>query len=317
MYRSFGDTILIGGVCLFASWTVFCFVSIFLDSRFSDLMLWCFVPLLFGLLIWSFCLRGLTQSGGHVVGRNSGLIPTPAPQGKLNWVLWSVVVIAYILCIVDAPYWIAWVALLCATFMVFCRAFTPGKKKSAPFIPCSTSTWNRIGVLCLIALGAVLVAFTHRSELDDSQYLNFVVTALDYPLEPLYSHSGLWLDRNVPLELPIYRFHSYELLVAALSHAFGVEHKVFYYMILPPIFGGVAILVHWRLAQYLMARHAFSVLLAWLVLIIALGESHRAFGNFAFVRLFQGKSILVSVALPLCLLLGLRYAEAPDWRTPG
>ena len=131
---------------------------------------------------------------------------------------------------------------------------------------------------------------------------------------PLYSHSGLWQDHSVPLELPIYRLHAYELLVATLSEVFGVDHKIFYYMILAPMFGAVAILVHWRLAQHLIPRHAIAMVVAWLVLIIALGQSHREFGNFAFVRMYQGKSILVTVALPLCLLLGLRFAEAPDWR---
>ncbi|MEZ7944149.1 MAG: DUF6077 domain-containing protein, partial [Halioglobus sp.] len=81
-----------------------------------------------------------------------------------------------------------------------------------------------------------------------------------------------------------------------------------------PIFGGIAVLVHWKLAQHLVPQYAFSVLLAWLVLMIALGESHREFGNFAFVRLFQGKSLLVTIGLPLCLLLGLRFAEFPDGR---
>ncbi len=137
---------------------------------------------------------------------------------------------------------------------------------------------------------------------------------MDFPLEPLFSHSGLWQDPKVPLELPIYKFHTYELLVAALSDVFGVHHKTLYYLILAPIFGGIAVLVHWKLAQHLVPQYAFSVLLAWLVLMIALGESHREFGNFAFVRLFQGKSLLVTIGLPLCLLLGLRFAEFPDGR---
>jgi hypothetical protein len=158
------------------------------------------------------------------------------------------------------------------------------------------------------------VAVTHRVDPDDSQYLNFVVTAMDFPLEPLFSHSGLWQDPKVPLELPIYKFHTYELLVAALSDVFGVHHKTVYYLILAPVFGGIAVLLHWKLAQHLVPQYAFSVLLARLVLMIARGESHREFGNFAFVRLFQGKSLLVTIGLPLCLLLGLRFAEFPDGR---
>lgn len=180
--------------------------------------------------------------------------------------------------------------------------------------PTPSSNWQKISVTTLVIFGAILVAITHRSDLDDAQYLNFVVTAMDFPSEALFWHSGLWQDHSTPLEMTIYRLHSYELLVAALSYTFGVDHKIFYYLVLPPIFGSVAVLLHWRLARYLLPRHALSILLAWLVLIIALGESHRTFGNFAFVRLYQGKGLLVTVALPLCLLLGLRFAETPDWR---
>ena len=158
------------------------------------------------------------------------------------------------------------------------------------------------------------MAITHRVDQDDAQYLNFVVTAMDFPFEPIFSHSGLWQDPKVPLESPVYRFHTYELLVAVLSHALSVDHKVLYYLILAPIFGGIAVMVHWKLARYLVPQYAFLVVLAWFVLLIALGDSHREFGNFAFVRLYQGKGLLVTIGLPLCLLLGLRFAETPDGR---
>lgn len=118
----------------------------------------------------------------------------------------------------------------------------------------------------------------------------------------------------MPLEYPIYRLHSYELLVAALSQVTGVDHQTIYYLALPALFGATAVLVHWQLARYLLPRGAISILIIWLTLIIASGETHRAFGNFAFVRLFQGKALLVTIALPFCLLLGLRFAELPGWR---
>ena len=165
----------------------------------------------------------------------------------------------------------------------------------------------------LILFGMVLVAITHRPDPDDAQYLNFVVTAMDFPFESLFSHSGLWQDSNVPLESPIYRFHTYELLVAVLSDAFSVNHKTVYYLILAPIFGGIAILVHWRLAQYLAPQYAFSVLLAWLVLVLVLGDSHREFGNFAFVRLYQGKGLLVTIGLPLMSSVRFTIRRIAQW----
>ena len=303
---------LIGGICLFASWTVFCHVMVSVEAGFADLMAWCFVPVVAGLVLTALCLDG-PSSGGNTAGEaNAPPLIAPGLQAGLPWVLLGTATFTLLLNVLGAPYWVTWIILAGTAGLVFRVAAVAFGNESALAVP--GWRWQRAGAVLLVIAGAVLVAITHRANMDDAQYLNFMVTALDFPSEPLFSHSGLWRDQSVPLELPIYRFHTYELLSAALSQTFGVNHKVFYYMVLAPILGGVAVLVHWRLAQYLVPRQAFAFLLLWFVLIIALGESTRAFGNFAFVRMFQGKGPLVTIALPLCLLLGLRFAELPDWR---
>ena len=312
MNRSFGDGILFLGVGLFGSWTVFCYVIVLFESSFSDLKMWSFAPFIVGLGIGVLCMgKFVTANVGHI-----GEVTTPALTSSGNsGVVWALLVSALsvvTLRTLDIPYWSVWLMLLCASILVFRIVSTSAAIVNE--LPVSRSRFQRPGIAALILLGMLLVAITHRVDPDDAQYLNFVVTAMDFPFEPLFSHSGLWQDPNVPLESPIYRFHTYELLVAALSDAFGVDHKIFYYLILAPIFGGIAALVHWRLAQYLVPQYAFSVVLAWFVLIIALGDSHREFGNFAFVRLYQGKALLVTIGLPLCLLLGLRFSEMPDGR---
>jgi hypothetical protein len=312
MNRSIGDAVLIGGLCLFASWTVFCHVLVSTDSSFSDLMAWCFVPVVVGIVLSALCLD---QPGRGDAPR---AVPAASPgvarrQGaNFTGLLFALAGFTLLLNILGAPYWAVWVVMVFTAGLVFHGAAVSVAGEEA--LPAPNWYWQRVGATGLVVAGAVLVAITHRANIDDAQYLNFVVTALDFPSEPLFSHSGLWRDQSVPLELPIYRFHAYELLSAALSQTFGVDHKIFYYMVLAPILGGVAVLVHWRLAQYLVPRHAFAFLLLWLALIIALGESNRSLGNFAFVRMFQGKGPLVTIGLPLCLLLGLRFAELPNWR---
>ena len=312
MNRAVGDSCLVAVVCFLGSWTVYCYAMVLSVSSFSDLMAWSFVPILTALGTWAVCTgRSALVDTSRIVGITQPVL-TSAPNTGALWALVALIICALTLRIFDNHYWPVWLFLLCASILVFRTASTSAALYSEA--PVETPNWQRVGIVVLALFGLVLVAITHRPDQDDSQYLNFVVTAMDFPLEPLFSHSGLWQDPNVPLELPIYKFHTYELLVAALSDVFGVHHKTLYYLILAPIFGGIAVLVHWKLAQHLVPQYAFSVLLAWLVLMIALGESHREFGNFAFVRLFQGKSLLVTIGLPLCLLLGLRFAEFPDGR---
>ena len=310
MHRSFGDSVLIAGACLFASWTAFCYVLVLFELSFSELRAWSFVPFAIGLVIMALC-KEKAVSPYH-----RGIETVNQPSASINihpksvWLLLILTLTAVTLRSLDLVYWLVWVILLSTSIIVFRAVSAPVVK--CPQVMIVRSNWVTVGIAALMVFGAALVAFTHRPDQDDSQYLNFVVTAIDFPFDPLFSHSGLWQEPGVPLEQPIYRFHTYELLIAALSDIFNVPHKTLYYLILAPIFGGIAVLVHWRLAEYLVPQYALSVLLAWLVLIIALGASHQEFGNFAFVRLFQSKSLLVTIGLPLCLLLGLRFAEVPD-----
>ncbi|MEZ5572136.1 MAG: DUF6077 domain-containing protein [Halioglobus sp.] len=313
MKRSIGDLLLIGGASLFASWTLYCYVMVLFGLGFHDLMTWSLLPLIGGVLLTILCTDSATNPDSPSSGRVSA-IRSPA-KGK-PWYIGTLGILAtavVILFHLDAAYWLVWVLLLCSSLVVLRITFTTGVYGQTP-LPQQTSKLEGFAVAALMIICAVLTAVVHRSDLDDSQYLNFIVTALDFPVEPLFSHSGLWADHSVPLELPLYRFHSYELWIAALSQITGVDHKIFYYLVLPPLFAAAAALVHWRIARHLLHRHALLFVLIWLVLLLALGESHRAFGNFAFVRLYQGKSLLATAALPLCLLMGLKFSETPGWR---
>ena len=193
------------------------------------------------------------------VGQASGVtapVFTSSSNSGLVWALLVVAVFVVTMHIFDIHYWSVWILLLCASILVFRTVLNLSPPSIANY-----RSQDRIGngsaIGTLILFGMVLVAVTHRPDPDDAQYLNFVVTAMDFPFESLFSHSGLWQDPNVPLESAIYRFHTYELLVAALSDVFGIDHKTVYYLILAPIFGGIAILVHWRLAQYSGASICF------------------------------------------------------------
>ena len=93
--------------------------------------------------------------------------------------------------------------LTIASILVFCTVSISAAPHNEP--PVVRPNWQRVGIGALVLFGVVLVAITHRVDPDDAQYLNFVVTAMDFPLEPLFSHSGLWQDPKVPLELPIYQ----------------------------------------------------------------------------------------------------------------
>lgn len=313
MKRPIGELFLLGGICFFASWTVLCYAIVISGSSFQDLVTWWPLSIVSGLFFTWLCVKAAIPTAIPPRSQQSRLTTPDRIAGVRAWIPMLLVASLTALRLAEVPYWAFWIVFLMASTMVLYWVYITDEYHVL-LSPPPNNGRGRIGLFALVLLGATLAAITHRPDIDDTLYLNFVVSSLDFPFDSLYSHSGLWLDKGVPLEMPLYRFHSYELLVAAISHVLNVEHKVIYYLVLPCFFGGAAIIVHLRLAQYLLPGRSLAFLVVWLVLIIALGESHRSFGNFAFVRLFQGKAVLVTVMLPLCLLLGLRFAEIPDWR---
>ena len=50
------------------------------------------------------------------------------------------------------------------------------------------------------------------------------------------------------------------------------------------------------------------------LVLVAAGETHRWYGNFSFVRMWQGKAIFLSVFMPLVYAYALRFAVRPNLR---
>ena len=206
MNRAAGDSCLIAGVCFFGSWTVYCYAMVLSASSFSDVMAWSFVPIVTALGIWAVCTgRGASVDKSRTGSKQQPAVASAPTTGAL-WALVALIICALTLRIFDNHYWPVWLFLLCASILVFRTASTSAALYSEA--PVETPNWQRVGIVVLALFGLVLVAITHRPDQDDSQYLNFVVTAMDFLFKPLFSHSGLWQDSGVPLEATIYGFHT-------------------------------------------------------------------------------------------------------------
>ena len=167
----------------------------------------------------------------------------------------------------------------------------------------------RDGALLAAALLAAVAGtlLSHRPDADDYHYLDMC-----FRLREGIDHSILanWraADDSNPA-MAIYIWHPYEMLVAALSQAFHLPVLTVYYLIMPPA-GAVLIVAVWYVcAHEFTPKDAVWVVAMALVVAFCWGEIHRAPGNFAFVRLFQGKSWLANVGGPLFFWLGLRWAR--------
>jgi hypothetical protein len=169
----------------------------------------------------------------------------------------------------------------------------------------------------LFALAAACVLYAlcvHRPDADDSFYVNVAVAAVDHPELPLLARDTLHGRFDLPIHFPVYRLHSFELVIGAVTWITGIPAiRVFH-------FGATAIgaflvpLAYAALFRRLVPKHWLWASVAVVVVLAAPGETHRWYGNFAFVRMWQGKAFFLFVFMPLIWLAGLRFALRPDRR---
>jgi hypothetical protein len=187
--------------------------------------------------------------------------------------------------------------------------------------PLRQSVKNRRAETFLWALSLVCVAGTllvHRFDIDDAFYINVAVAAADDPSRVLFASDTLLGIPGLAIHNPAHRILTLELLNAAVSRLSGIPAIVCLHVLTA---GFVALLI--PLAQARLFRRLLPQPLAWTAAVLATtailwcaGDTHRSFGNYAFVRAWQGKAIFLTVALPLIYAYGIRFSatgSSRDW----
>ena len=166
-------------------------------------------------------------------------------------------------------------------------------------------------VVLLVALAALTVTLVaNNPNSDDSAYVDFAVSALDHPDRPLLRFDGMHGEPDLPLFRTYYRLHSYELLTALFASYSGLEPLAFYHLMFPGLFALLFVASHWLALRFFFGENtaAAGLVIVFLALLVWGGSGH-AFGNFGFVRLFQGKAALVMFAVPALFYYSMRTSK--------
>ncbi len=156
--------------------------------------------------------------------------------------------------------------------------------------------------LLLISLvGALLGLLSFRPDPDDFYYAPNAVYYLKNPgasmgfiVHFIQSESPI-ISRVWGTSLP------YEYARAAVAYITGADFLTVYYFFTSTLVGGIIPLSYfYLLAQLTNSIHkaVFGTFVA-VALVLFMGDTHRAPGNFAFVRAFQGKTLLIAAGIPL------------------
>jgi hypothetical protein len=175
---------------------------------------------------------------------------------------------------------------------------------------------GREGILWALGLAcAALALASHRDDRDDAFYANLAAAMADAPADPILRDDTLHGIAGLPIHHPAYRLHSFEALAGALAFATGIPAIAVSHLALAALGALLVPLAQARLFRLLTPRTWPWSVFALLVVFVAAGDAHRSWGNYALVRMWQGKSYLLCIFLPLVQAYALEFGLAPSRRS--
>lgn len=173
---------------------------------------------------------------------------------------------------------------------------------------------NLLFLLSLGLVGSIISLIANRPDADDYYYIPNAVfytqnpnTLMGFEVHYLFSSTPLasfaWATSN-----------AYEYIQALIAFGFRIDFLSVYYLLMPAIAGFMIPLAFFLAIIHFSdnVRSAIAGTLITVCVLLLLGETHRTFGNFSFVRIFQGKSILLSLGIPLFIAFSIDYFAKPS-----
>jgi len=204
-------------------------------------------------------------------------------------------------------YSVAWLAGALAVTVTRLRARRRAPPRERP------SVWPVTAVALLALLGGLASLAAIRPALDDANYAARAVYFLAHPDAPLDRalHGHALLD--FPLVFPLLLTYTSELFWAYLAHLLGVPFLDVYHLAVPFV-GGALIPLAWFLALHRFIRSPAAAVVGAAAVMAYLaidGVSHQGFGNYAFVRIWHGKALLLSLVVPVFIAFALDWLDRP------
>jgi len=296
-------------VVFFGLWTLLCHSCVFLRLPFQTLCL---------LAPWIFLAAAalsflLLRDGTKQIPLGAKLDPGNAGgvSGKRTQGIWQAACAIPIVLFLGSSYDVFWGLSLgfLAVSVIRLRPWVPAQiTEPAPVT-------RRTGlILCSLAVTSMTLVFiAHRPDADDAFYVAVAADAVSHPELPVLAKDPMYGDHRLPLLLPVYAFSSIELLNGYLARTFGGEPILWAHTCMPLVLGALLPLAWAAFFRTLTRRWILPTGFVMIILLL-LGEHHQSIGNFAFVRMFQGKAAFVSVMMPCLYALAFRFSATSSFR---
>jgi len=297
MLRKIISTFLIA----FAGWTISAQACVLLGWNIKDLLV------LAPLVIFPLFLACIFLPQTH---RTNSLDTTTAVKPYKSYYKYlppSAITMLFIL--PAALYW-SWIAFwTLAVLLLIVSLASPGSEiQSKSLNTIKIRSKSPPLIILLLAIAAIVLSYAvSRNDLDDSFYVAIAAFTSSNPEHSLLAGDPMLGDAGLPLIFPSYRFASFELLSGAFAYLFSVPSMDVYYIYLLPVWVIASIAATFLLTKELIPKSWILAGVITFLLTLLLGEMHRSTANFSFVRLFQGKSVFLSVIVPAIFYLTARF----------
>lgn len=235
--------------------------------------------------------------------------PAESIQFKFAWL---VPLTASTIYLISKNEWITWgiTSAFCA-----CIISRSVSKRESPnkLLPEPIATREALAVLTLLSIAMVITLGSDRADMDDGHFLSLAQSAFEHPNAPPYGYDNIYHDNMPLLEQHLHMVETYPYLIATTAQHTGLSVHLLYYKIAPAFSATLSILASWLLLRNFLTRHSAVLGTCILIfLLLAWGDGHRTFGNFAFTRLYQSKSTFLTLGIPILLLGTQRFASNPN-----
>ena len=168
---------------------------------------------------------------------------------------------------------------------------------------------NTIILIILSILCSLINTFTLRPDPDDFSFFHraiFDLMNLDAPISITHTAHDL---TNLPALSPVHLTTSIEVASTFVANALGIQPMAFIHNGLGSLCLFIFPFILFTSFQYLQFSERLSLfgIIITIMLYVFSGDSHQDWGNFTIVRAWQGKTILVTLFVPLTALLTFNY----------
>jgi len=204
---------------------------------------------------------------------------------------------------------LAWWAIALPTFAA--ALWGEARTDVAAPAPMRSAFTDRL-LVALAVLFACVVSIAQRADADDAFYVNLVLAAAARPDAPLLAGDTLHGYPGVAMALPVFEVLSWEVLQAAIVRLTGASTLTVTHVVVPPLVALIVPLAWARLATRLLPASWPWAVVCVVIGLLAVGDGRAGHGDFGLLRLHQGKSVMLHIALPLCTAFAIEYGMAPS-----